>query len=239
MDKKPSYELPQKELAYIAQYLNGELEHEQREVFELQLMRDEEFRRKVEEVKALLIGIREGSLAQQLDVFHQPAVIPYYRQWWVAASVAIIVLSGCWWLWFSMPSPERLYQSYFVPDMGLPVEMGGADSVRYTFYDGMISYKEGNYADALAKWTWVADAIGTNDTLQYYRGVANMAVGNMDNAIEHLFTVASERKSAFYEESTWYLALCYLNRGEQPKAVALLKRIPHRTQVPELLKKLE
>ena len=251
MDKKPSYELSQEELAYIAQYLNDELEHEHREVFELQLKHDEEFRQKVAEVKALLIGVRERNLAQQLDAFHQTLeqevrgsngggkTIPYYRQWWVAASAAIIVLSGIWWVWFYTPSPERLYRSYFVPDMGLPVEMSTTDTIRYTFYDGMISYKEGNYADALEKWETLAEDRFASDTLLYYRGVAYMGMGDIDNALSHLATVAADRRSVFYDEATWYLALCYLKLDDQRAATSLLRRIPDDHRATMLLEQME
>lgn len=249
MDNEGTYNLSEGELVVIAGYLNGELTADDRAEFEQQLAVDPVLRQKLEEVKGLLVGVREANLALQLNTYHADLNVKeksivhgqwlLYRNWWVAASAVFVVCIGIWWVWFSTPSNERLYRDYFIPDMGLPVEMASTDTLRYSFYDGMISYKEGKYHDALVKWASVTGMIGNTDTLLYYRGVAAMAVGNIDHAIEQLFPVASERRSVFYEEATWYLALCYLNQDEPSKAVALLKRIPRHTQAPALLKKLE
>lgn len=250
MKQRPSYELSQVEVAHIARYLQGEFEKADREAFEARLESEPELRLKVEEVKALIIGVREASLAQELEVFHEavangateltkPRRMPFYRQWWVAVAAAIIVTIGVWQVWFASPRHERLYWAYFVPDVGLPIEMGSADTIRYVFYDGMISYKEGNYADALVKWDAVAKAGGISDTLRYYVGLAHMGLNDLDAALEPLAAVANERRSAFYEEATWYLALCYLRQGENRTASSLLKRIADDEQAAGLLKKLE
>lgn len=250
MDSEGAYNLSEDELALITGYLNGELAAEDRLEFDQRLAVEPVLQKKLEEVRGLLVGVREANLALQLNTYHAELnpkgkspvygrrLLPY-RNWWIAASAVFVMGIGIWWIWFSTPSNERLYRHYFIPDMGLPVEMASTDSLRYSFYDGMISYKEGKYHDALEKWAPVAGMIGNTDTLLYYRGVAGMAVGNIGYAIEQLFPVASERRSVFYEEATWYLALCYLNQEEPSKAVALLKRIPQHAQAPALLKKLE
>jgi len=249
MEKRPSHNLPEEELALIASYLSGEMPPDQLDAFERRLSEEPGFRSKVAEVKALLIGIREANLEEQLDAYHAEIgqskeratvgrrLIPY-RVGWVAASVALLVLAGIWWIWFSTPSSERLYHAYFVPDVGLPVEMGSADTLRYLFYDGMISYKEGAYNDALKKWRSVAKASGTTDTLQYYMGIAYMELGDMDRAKEQLMEVAGDRNASYHKEATWYLALCYLHTGQRKNAVSLLERIAGDERAQELLKQL-
>ena len=249
MERKPSYELSAEELAYISQYLNGELDATEQAAFEQRLQTERVLQQKINEVKALLIGIREANMADRLSAWHEAAysagmggrgaqVKPLYRRWWVAAAVAAMVLFGIWW-GLSKPSDERLYRAYFVPDAGLPVAMGGRDTAHYAFYDGMISYKEGKYTDALAKWTPMAQATDMTDTLRYFSGMAYMGLDQPAQAVEQLLSVASDRRSTFYKEATWYLALCYLRQGERKAAASLLRRIADDGQAQELLKKLE
>ncbi len=250
MEEKPSYGLSQEEMELIAQYLGGEWNRTEREAFEARMEREPALRLKVVEVRALIIGVREASLSQQLEVFHEGIGAgetvqsrrrrrPTYRLGWVAAAAAILAVFGVWQVWFASPNPVRLYRAYFVADTGLPVEMGSADTLRYAFFDGMISYKEGNYADALAKWEAVAAVGGTNDTLQYFTGLAYMGLAEFDAALEPLAGVANDRRSVFHSEATWYLALCYVRQGENKTASALLKRIADDEQAQALLKKLD
>ncbi|GGG82449.1 hypothetical protein GCM10007415_14170 [Parapedobacter pyrenivorans] len=248
MDEKPSYELSQEELAYISQYLNGELGAIEQAAFEQRLHTDPTWQQKVSEVKTLRVGVREANLVDQLNEWHEEVRSTnggeakarwLHRRWWVAASMAAAVLLGVWWGVFSEQSDEQLYQAYFVQDTGLPVAMSGTDTSHYMFYDGMIDYKEGKYADALAKWAPLAQAGEMTDTLRYFSGMAYMGLEQTELAIEQLFPVASNRLSACYEEAVWYLALCYLRQGNRETAVALLKRIDGNEHAAELLKKLE
>ncbi len=236
------------ELEVIASYLSGEMEAIERNEFERRMAEEPDLRRKVEEVRALLLGVREANLAEQVHVYHgktdeQPnhqrhRRLPFYRRWWMAASVALLVLVGAWWIWFSTPSNERLYHAYFAPDVGLPVEMGSADTLRYLFYDGMISYKEGVYGDALKKWHSVVQASGTTDTLQYYMGITYMELGDMDRAREQLVEVVGDSNSSYQQGATWYLALCYLRIDQRRRATSLLKRLVADERAQELLKQL-
>lgn len=249
MERKPPYELSAEELASISRYLNGELDAVEQAAFEQRLQTERALQQKINEVKALLIGVREANLGERVHEWHEEVdsvsmdgsgaqVQSLYRRWWVAAAVAAMMLFGIWW-GLSKPSDERLYRAYFVPDAGLPVAMGGRDTAHYAFYDGMISYKEGKYADALAKWAPMAQATDMTDTLRYFIGMAYMGLDQPAQAVEQLLSVASDRQSTFYKEATWYLSLCYLRQGERKAATSLLKRITDDGHAQELLEKLE
>lgn len=249
MNSERFEDIPDKVFSEIINYLNGELAAEGNVAFERRIADDIMLQRQVMEVKALLVGVREAALERQLTKFHRGAFVNkraserlpvrHLSRWWAAASVVAFMLVGAWWLWVSVPSDGKLFQQYFVPDAGLPVEMGSADSLEYVFFDGMISYKEENYADALEKWRALASVTGETDTLDYYMGVAEMAQDNIENAVGLLSGVASQRVSVFYTDANWYLALCYLHRGDRKAASAILRRIADREDVMELLKKLE
>lgn len=248
MDRERIDDLPEEELAAILSYLSNSMAGDERDAFDQQLADDPQWRLKVTQVEGLLIGVREASLHKRLDGYQShgadAAVEPFVqvivlKRWWVAAAVAVAMLTGAWWLWMANPSDTRLYQSYFVVDAGLPVEMGSADTLVYAFYDGMISYKEGKYPDALAKWNALAAENGQTDTLQYYTGLAHMAMGSLEEAIPLLAMVAGERASFYYQDANWYLALCYLKRGERKTASKILSRIADSETAKELKGKLE
>lgn len=248
MDRERIDDLPEEELSAILNYLSNGMSGNERDVFDQRLANDPEWRRKVTQVKGLLIGIREANLREYLDGYHPRGTdatmkrflkADVLKKWCAAAAIVLVTLTGVWWLWTANPSDARLYHSYFVVDAGLPVEMGSADTLVYAFYDGMISYKEGNYPDALAKWNAVAEEAGPTDTLQYYRGIAHMAMGHVDEAIALLAVVAGERASVYYQDANWYLALCYLKRGDRKTASKILSRIADRESAKELKEKLE
>lgn len=251
MDKNTPQGLSEEELAYISRYLDGELGDEAQKAFEVRLAIDEVFGKQVEEVKALRLAIREVNLAESLDDFHEAGglsvesenisskVIPFRRLRWGVAAAAVLVVLGIWKIWFSPPVNERLYHAYFEADKGLPVEMGSRDTVSYMLYDGMVSYKEGDYADALAKWTKLANINGYTDTLSYYIGMAHLNNNNTEDAIANLMEVIKWSRSNFQGRAVWYLALSYLKQGDEQSAISFLKRIRDDEVAQELLKKME
>ncbi len=252
MNKKPSYEISENEMALISQYWLNELSDEQRKLFEQQMNEEPVFRMKAEEVKALIIGIREANLSDTFKNIHveisentdstQPAkkATSFIRRgWWAAAAILIFAAAGFWWKIFLTPAHRQLYNNHFVADIGLPVEMSNTDTSRYLLYDGMISYKENDYVTALRKWQEAEKGMGSNDTLQYYSALALMELEQFEEAEAHLLSVASRPESAFYKKSIWYLALCTIAQNNLPAAKELLNRLPENEQAQLLLKKLE
>ncbi|HMR19205.1 MAG TPA: hypothetical protein PKA53_07885 [Sphingobacterium sp.] len=244
MEKKTLYDLSEEELALITLYLHERLDHDARVTFEQRLASDPIWSQKVAETRLLILGIREANLASDIAVWHKKAaeeqekklkpIRPFYLRWWAIAGVAVL-LSAVGLLWPKRKGHEALYHAYFEPDMGLPVEMGASDSSKYTFYDGMISYKEGNFADALAKW----GTLTQNDTLHYFSGIAHMGLGDIAKAKDRLQQVTNEHRSVFNEDARWYLALCYLHERQEKNAIAQLTYIPHQKRANKLLNKLE
>lgn len=235
------YDISPEELEEIEAYLDGTLDGNALQLFEQRIGTDPVFERKVAEVRQLTIGIAEAALQQKLPAFHALVstpgkTVPLYRRWWVAASVLLIAAAASWLLWPRGDSNERLYSTYFSPDMGLPVTMG-SDSANYLFNDGMISYKEEQYATALSIWEKVADAQGDNDTLRYYRGMAQLNQQHIVEA-ERLLIPVSTNESTFADDATWYLALIRLRSGDRTTATELLKRLPQREEARTLLEEL-
>lgn len=253
MDKKRAYELPAEEIAVIHAYLYDVLPSAEREQFERRLANEPAWRDKVEEVTLLVLGVQEANLADDLGKWRidlvarnrteniaqgKPAV-PFYRHWWMVASVFLLATLTIWAIWRSDDTPQSLYLSFYEPDIGLPVEMSASDDSKYRFYDGMISYKEGNYTDALTKWENLATDETPSDTLGYYRAMAYMGLADIPAAASLLTDVVANSNSAFHTDAVWYLALCRLHQNDKGDAQLLLWQIPQDERARQLLAQLE
>ncbi|PPK99165.1 hypothetical protein [Parapedobacter indicus] len=235
MEKLPPYDLPGNELAYISDYLNGALDASAQRAFEERLHRDPLFKQKVDEVRWLLVGVREANLAEQLDSFH--AVLPgnkeevthtkaFRRQMtWLAAAILVFGIVGAWLFWSRQTPEQRLFSQYYRADPGLPTLMGPSDD--YAFEEAMVDYKTGNFRKAIDKWRPLLADGRENDTLNYFIGVAYLAANEPDSATMFLDHVVGISASAFRSDAHWYKALALLKQGQSEAALKALRHTEH------------
>lgn len=233
-------------------YIHGNLSVAEREQFEAEMSTDEHLREEVELHRKLVSSVETESLRQLLEQIHEEnfesetkvVSLPRRRSYFpmaIAASVALLILAGWWIFNLQTSSPESVYAAYFTPAEGLPTTLGY--STNTDFAEGMVSYKLEEYAEALEYWQPLVEADPTNDTLNYYVGVAFLADEQSDSAIDYLTTVVSNEQSSFRTSAQWYLALSYLktNQGEQAKP--LLEDLadrdnPYQSRSSEILQKM-
>lgn len=254
MNNRNAHTISAEEYELIDAYLQGELEATANAEIEKRINTDRVFREKVEEIRWLTIGISESVLRKQLDSFHQsmtPSIAQVHtlqgngrslKMRWIAiaASVLIIASTGWWLFRDGQPENERLFSAYFTPDIGLPVAMGSEDSTAYAFYDGMISYKEERYADAINKWQSIAHSSGYTDTLRYYIGMAMLNNKKHAEAEAILKELTAMNQPAFLEDAYWYLALIRLRNNDMTGAAGYLEKIKSgRPEAAELLAKIK
>lgn len=153
---------------------------------------------------------------------------------WYAAASIVLVLAGTWFYRTHSLSAESVYARYFVPDPGLPVVMSGNDN-NYSFYDGMISYKEEDYHRAIEIWTEIYKKNEANDTLQYYMGLAFLNNHNPE-AVSYLQRVAQNQESVWRDRAIWYLTLACLKFDRISEAKEWADKITNKRQA-DLLKK--
>lgn len=231
---KPDYSISIPELENIEAYLLGTMSIDQQHAFEASMHTNEEWRKKVDEVKLLLAGIETVSLKERLDVYHekirqsQPVVentgriIPIHRRFWVAAAVLLLTVVSVWWYTQRETKLERLYNAYYKPDPGLMSAMGIGDN--YLFNRAMLDYKTGNYKRAIEQWSQLQQTARHNDTVNYFLGVAEQAGGNGEAAIALLASVASDTARSFYKDACWYMGLALLKKGNVKDAVLYLQK---------------
>ena len=139
----------------------------------------------------------------------------------IAAGIAILLSLSIW--FFNKPSPnEKLFQTHYSPDPGLPTVMGSSDN--YRFYEAMVDYKQGNYDVAIKKWEEQLLAKPGNDTLSYFLGSAHLANGNHKKAMEYFNTTLNSKESVFSNDAHYYLALVQLQNDNMEEAIKNLNR---------------
>lgn len=155
---------------------------------------------------------------------------------WYSTAAILLVLFGIFWMMNDKPTSENLFATNFKPDIGLPLKMGTANS--YEFDEGMLDYKQENYREAIVKWQSLLVENPNNDTLNYFLGVANLALGNADKSLEYLQNQERFKNGMFKEDAAYYAALAKIKDGKFEEAKVFLKNNPS-TKNTSLLKELE
>lgn len=238
MKGKYRKEISKEEFERIEAYLLNTMQAQQRLQFEEEMSGDSLLRNEVELQQKLIAAVETGAFLtpQQPDTASAQPKIRNDRfrfVWYAAAVVAVLFVISLWFSRHQQPASQRLFVTYFQPDPGLPVQMSSTSA--YIFYDGMVSYKEGDYIQAISKWEQVASEQGYSDTLHYYIGVARLNNNEPQAAQRHLTTVAA-MEGAFRQKAVWYLALSYLRTGDDISTAQWLKQIPDDERAEGLLK---
>ena len=235
-------------------YINGRMTAEEQQRFEREMSRNPELQEEVEMHRKLVSSIETESVRQMLEQIHEEhfaqeetPIVPMrsrsrYFPLAIAASVALLILAGWWVFSWQSSQPEALYAAYFSPDEGLPTTLGYMDNAR--FAEGMVSYKLGDYAEALDYWQPLLSADPANDTLNYYAGLAYLASERPEQAITRLDKVVENETSGYYTDARWYLSLAYLKNEQADEARTYLRQlaeedVPYREESREILEKLE
>jgi tetratricopeptide (TPR) repeat protein len=236
----------------IEGYLQGTLPLAERKRFEAEMKENEELRNEVALQKKLVSSIETESVRQLLEQIHEenferatPVVSIRHRRSYTfiaaAASLALLILSGWWYINSQVSQPASLYAAYFSPAAGLPTTLSYTNNARFS--EGMISYKLEEYAEAREWWQPLLQADPANDTLNFYMGVAALADEQTDGAINYLSKVVEDNNSIYYTDAQWYLALACLLDDNKEKAKTILLDLSeqdstYREQSIEIIKKI-
>lgn len=221
----------------IENYLHKQLSKEKEKEFEKELSENKALRNRVEEIKLMISALEKQGMMEKINQFHKntlrsnpktknrktPKVISLPRSipYMVAASVLILTGVGLFRLFSPSLHHERIYNEFFEPDPGLITPMSARSN--YIFYDGMIDYKLKDYEQAIARWEDLKGSFSGSDTLNYFLGVAHLALENEDTAIEYLTKALETPDNEFIDETKYYLGLAFLKQGKLEKARPLFE----------------
>lgn len=143
---------------------------------------------------------------------------------WYAAAALLVILFGIFWIMGIKNKSEKIFAENFKPDIGLPLKMNTADASG--FYEGMLDYKQENYREAIARWQVLIKTKPENDTLNYFLGVANLALGKAAKSMEYLENQERFQQGIFKDDALWYAALAKIKEGKFKEAEVFLKQNP-------------
>lgn len=258
MDQYP--DISPEVLERIERYLTGQMELAGIAAFEADLLAQPLLRAQTEEVRLLITGIREFSVAEKLNGFHEglaagsngavhPASaatakiekpvpkIGTLKRWLVAASVIVVVGIGAFLALDGGSQRKDLFAVYYEKDPGLLSAMGST-SDNYDFDRAMIDYKKGANAAAIKTWEQLLKKSPANDTLQYFLGSAWLAEGKASTALDYFTKVIGHGPGSFLSEAYWYAGLALLKEGKKEEAMAMIRKST-RPEKEELLEKLK
>lgn len=229
MDKIPN--ITQEELESIERFWQGNfVDGEEAERLRERYANDPLWREKADGLRLLALGIQESELEGRLNVFHRTIVAPRqpgwkgWAKWTVAASMIGVLLAAS--LFFLSRSPEeKLFDQFYRPDPGLPTFLGVSD--HYEFENAMVSYKMGDYGEAVQGWQQLLKSYPQNDTLNYFIGSAQLAEDHIGAAVQSLDQVVAVPGSVFRSDAYWYLALGHLKMKDRDAAIEALRQSEH------------
>ncbi len=207
----------------IEAYVLDRMSTEERSAFERRMAGDPALRAEMELEREQILAVELGGLRRVLsdlasEEMRRDADPARWSLLKYAAVLALLLCGALW--WFLRPSVhERLFAEHFMADPGLPVAMSATHDP--VFADAMVSYKEGNYVEARARWARLLQKEPLNDTLRYFTASTFLAEGDTKSAIPMLEPLAASGTSAFAPKARWYLFLAYVRTGAVDRALAL------------------
>lgn len=189
---------------------------------------------KIEYVKSFCEDLENVIRHQKLEEFHNSlpekelSDLRRFRTrksqvFWISAAAILIVLIGTLWMMDYRNPAEIQFRKHFKPDVGLPLKMSSESN---KFDEGMVDYQQKNYQKAVEKWEELYNNKPTNDTLNYFLGVANLALGDAQEALRYLETQDIFTNGSFQSLAAYYAALAYLKKGDMEQAKIMLQKHP-------------
>lgn len=218
----------------IEAYILNNMDANNKAIFEREMQASESLRNEVALQRKLMATVSVLSHEYGRDDTSIKKTGKTNRSWVYVAAAAVLLMFVLLRFFNNQPPTEKVFATFFTPDTGLPVAMSSNDN--YTFYDGMISYKEEDYPKALAIWKSITT---TSDTLSYYTGMAYVNSGDMGQAIEVLTPIAENDNSGWRQKASWYLALAFIKQQKITEAIRWLSKAPETDEKTQLLRKLE
>jgi len=253
MDNEKKYEL-------IEQYLSGELSGDVLSSFEKQMAENVELREDVKLQKQLNVTLKGKGVHQLREVLKEVdqnwrspeiGILKKLRSSTIiriSALAASILLFALAYQLFTAPKNDtnsQLFADNFQPyQMVLSQRNETTDSPRdILLNNSILAYQQKNYQEAVIGFQKLNELDNNNTAYPFYLGLSELALENSDEAIKVLGQVLEKNHHLFMEQSRWYLALAYLQKGEMESAISQLELIPSEnykyTESQKLLKSIK
>lgn len=230
----------------LERYFENQLSEEEKKILQNYLDTDASF---VEEfvfqknVKQAITLNERTELKKKLQSFEpQKSTKNWISKWSVAASIAVVLGAG---YWFMNQSPDTIelynqyYQSY--PNVVAPTVRG--ESKTNMKSEAFYEYDSGNYEKAYELFSKLYTT-NKEDYALFYSSLSLIELNQHKEAIALMDAFDSNKNNGFTPFFKWYKALSYLKLNEKEKAIELLQSLsenqnPQQAQAQKLLEDLK
>lgn len=230
----------------VERYFENRLSEEEHKILQNYLDTDTSFAEEFafqKNVKQAIALNERAELKQKLQSFESSkSTKRWISKWSVAASIAVVLGAGYWFMNQSHDTTElydEYYQSY--PNVVAPTVRGEnkTDLKSQAFYE----YDSGNYQKAYELFSQLY-ATDKDDYALFYSSLSLIELNKPQEAITLMNQFDLSKDNGFTPYFKWYKALSYLKLGEKEKATELLQSLaenqnPQQEQAQKLLKELD
>lgn len=229
----------------LERYFEHQLSEEEQNILQNYLDTDASFAEEFafqKNVKQAITLNERAELKKKLQSFEpQKSTKNWISKWSVAASIAVVLGAG---YWFMNQSPDtvELYDQYYqsYPNVVAPTVRGESttDLKSQAFYE----YDSGNYPKSYELFSQLY-ATDKDDYALFYSSLSLIEMDKPQEAIALMNQFDLNKNNGFTPYFKWYKALSYLKIGEKEKATELLQSLsenqnPQQEQARKLLKEL-
>ena len=219
-------------LEYIDDFFKGELDAEQRGLFEKRVMEDPDFADELAFYLSSVHTLRQGITKDRKDHFRtlftnksksETRTIHLWPYMSAAAAIVLIIIGVIF--FYPNRSPNDIAQSYIDKNLAtLSVMMNSTeDSVQR----GVRLYNENKFSEASQTFERILKNNPEEYKVMEYAGIVSLRLENYDNALTH-FEQLSKATQLYANSGNFYKSLTLMKRnrpGDVQQAKALLTRI--------------
>lgn len=155
------------------------------------------------------------ALHETLDLSEKKSAFPRWLA--VAASIVLIAVFSTLIWQNNNRAPE--FSEYF-DHFDQLVTFRDSDSTNYSA--GLDAYTQRDYAEAYI----LLDGIDSlSDELKFYQALSALGSKNFEEAILKFNAIGTEEPNKYYQQTRWYLALAFWQKGQLEKALTLMRQI--------------
>ena len=221
----------------IRSYIAGDLPEDQRRSVERRAAEDEAFRKELlAEKKMQMSGNSPANTSEnrhqarnQVEgsgpVEVEPEIAPRSGRWWMLAAAIAIIVAGIYYLVQNQSgASDDLFTQYFEPYplSAYTVATEGEESVPAALQ----AYQQGDYQEAVNRFEATEPTLSSAPTFTFYHALSLLGNQQGGEAIPILQAVIQQADArGVTQPAEWYLALAYLQDGQQEMALETLNRI--------------
>ncbi|MEN1783693.1 MAG: tetratricopeptide repeat protein [Bacteroidota bacterium] len=216
----------------IANYFSDQLSAEGQSQLEALLEKDPAFREQFQfekDVRAVVVSEERRQLKAKLKGFEEGLEVPKLHSFpWKYVSIAaafVVLISTAWWAFLRQGDPDlkAVYDTYYeaYPNTVFPITRSAeTESIKHRAFS---AYELGDMEKAIPLFKML-QASEEDAAIDFYLAQAYLKIGEVTKAMDS-FQQFSQTKGPYQDKAKWYLALAYLQKGDQEAASEILNTI--------------